>query len=237
MNDEYLRPLVSKDPMKRCTKCRKFKIKSEFTKDKRTKDGLYSWCKTCLNLHRRERTRKIREAWGVREPSRKGVKYCPSCGETKPKTEFHLNRMRKDGLNAYCKVCALKRVKLLYHGKRRLRIQFGTIKRRAQKWKIPFHLTFDDFCAWDEKHGPIETRKCPLCGCTITESKAFQKSRGKTKLCGFTIDRIDSNKGYILGNLQMLCFICNMVKGKWFSMKEMSELGLVLGSLQMKALS
>jgi hypothetical protein len=144
--------------------------------------------------------------------------------------------MRKDGLNSYCKACALKRVKPLYSGKRRLRIQFGVMKRRSQKMKIPFHITFDDFIAWDERHGTSDNRKCPSCGCTIAESKKFQKSRGKNKLCGFTVDRIDSNKGYILGNLQMLCFICNMVKGKWFNMNEMRKLGPVIGFLQREAI-
>ncbi len=237
MDNEYQNPIASRDPIKRCAKCRKFKQKSEFTKDKKSKDGLYNWCKACLNLHRRERTRKIREAWGTREPSRKGFKSCPSCDETKPKTEFYLNRMRKDGLSSYCKGCAIKRAKPYYSGKRRLRILFGVIKRRAQKTKIPFHITFEDFFAWDKKHGPIENRKCPSCGCTIAESKTFQKKRGKKRLCGFTVDRIDSNKGYALENLQLLCFICNMVKGKCFNMDEIKKIGRVIGSLQREAIS
>lgn len=35
--------------MKECSKCKEFKNESEFYKDRRTKDGLYSSCKQCHN--------------------------------------------------------------------------------------------------------------------------------------------------------------------------------------------
>ena len=82
MNDDSQNLIASGDSVKRCTKCRKYKRESEFTKYNISKDGLYNWCKACSRLYQRERSRKIREAWGTREPSRKGFKQCPSCGET-----------------------------------------------------------------------------------------------------------------------------------------------------------
>ena len=36
------------------------------------------------------------------------AKHCLMCGETKPPSEFHKNRVRKDGLNQRCKPCAKK---------------------------------------------------------------------------------------------------------------------------------
>lgn len=33
-------------------------------------------------------------------------KRCPRCGEAKPVSDFYRNRRTKDGLAAYCKVCA-----------------------------------------------------------------------------------------------------------------------------------
>src|SRR5204863_5514003 len=33
------------------------------------------------------------------------VKRCPRCGLTKPLSEFHLNRVRRDGHQSICKVC------------------------------------------------------------------------------------------------------------------------------------
>jgi len=34
------------------------------------------------------------------------MKRCSKCGETKPLTEFHKNKRKKDGLRCHCKVCA-----------------------------------------------------------------------------------------------------------------------------------
>lgn len=35
------------------------------------------------------------------------MKTCPTCGETKPFTEFHKDRSKRDGLNLYCKPCMI----------------------------------------------------------------------------------------------------------------------------------
>ena len=40
-------PIISTDP-RRCTKCGKAKVPSEFYNDKHKKDGLRSWCKRCV---------------------------------------------------------------------------------------------------------------------------------------------------------------------------------------------
>ena len=37
------------------------------------------------------------------------MKRCPKCGQTKPETEFHRNKGRPDGVQVYCKPCAIKR--------------------------------------------------------------------------------------------------------------------------------
>lgn len=39
------------------------------------------------------------------------TKRCPSCGQELPLTAFYKNRSRKDGLQAYCKICSNARTK------------------------------------------------------------------------------------------------------------------------------
>lgn len=39
------------------------------------------------------------------------TKFCPSCGETKPITEFSRNKTAKDGRQSECKACKNKRAK------------------------------------------------------------------------------------------------------------------------------
>jgi len=40
--------------MKQCTKCKEFKSKKEFCKNKKTKDGLHPWCKECKKQYYEE---------------------------------------------------------------------------------------------------------------------------------------------------------------------------------------
>lgn len=41
----------------------------------------------------------------------KGTKVCSKCKRELPISEFHKNRSEPDGLNAYCKICALEEQK------------------------------------------------------------------------------------------------------------------------------
>ncbi len=142
-----------------------------------------------------------------------GTKQCSTCGKTLAKTEYHKNKMRSDGLSNECKICAAKRQNILYSGNRRLKIRFGVLARRAERLGIPFHITFDEYCKWIKSQGESDSQVCLYCGLTINESKAFQRLRGKNRICGFTVDRIDNEKGYTLDNIQRICFLCNVIKG------------------------
>lgn len=127
-------------------------------------------------------------------PEQTGIKRCNNCRKLLPKSEFHKSRNRPGGLTNECKTCSSNRHKTLYKGHRWLRIIYNVIARRAKHQGTTFHITFEDFCHWEKDQGKTETRKCPYCGLTVKESKALQKLRGKKRLCGFTMDRIDNQK-------------------------------------------
>ncbi len=44
--------------MKQCTKCKKRREESEFSKNRSRKDGLSLWCKDCERAYMRERCKK-----------------------------------------------------------------------------------------------------------------------------------------------------------------------------------
>jgi hypothetical protein len=94
---------------KRCTKCGEVKLHSEFSKDKKTKDGLYGHCKVCVNAQYALKTYGMtveqREAVRAASKSPDGYKCCPKCKEIKLVSEFHKNSKTKDGLNTWCKNC------------------------------------------------------------------------------------------------------------------------------------
>ncbi len=165
-----------------------------------------------------------------------GIKQCYLCKKLLPESEFHKSRNRYGGFTNECKSCSSIRHKRAYKGIRRLKIQYQAVERRSTRSGTPFHITFEEFRKWDEKCGKADSRICPYCGLTERESKEFQRIRGKKKLCGFAIDRIDNQKGYDIDNIQRICYVCNSIKGLWFSSQEMKELGLYIRKIQQTAL-
>lgn len=81
--------------------------------------------------------------------------------------------------------------------------RFNRIKKDArQKRKIEFQIKKTDYKA-------IAFLPCVYCG--QSDSKRIRGNE-TVKING--IDRIDSSKGYIMGNIQSCCFTCNMMKGE-----------------------
>ena len=116
--------------MKRCTKCKKLKSKSEFSKNRKNKDGLRFWCKKCEREYKRRYYRKNRG--GVKKclryeerhriVSRVKQKRCSRCKKWKAESEFYKDRLRKDGLQFLCKKCSKKANQNSYK-KRRLAVR------------------------------------------------------------------------------------------------------------------
>ena len=77
--------------LKRCTKCKTLLDVSMFYTN--GSGRIHSWCKECKKDNYKERT---------------VPKRCPKCKEIKPVSEFNKNRTKKDGLNAYCRLCQSK---------------------------------------------------------------------------------------------------------------------------------
>jgi len=88
--------------MKRCPTCGIEKPKDEFSKTKRTKDGLCYQCKAC----HKERMAKTRAKFQAKpRTSYPTIKKCSHCGIMKSSLEFSLNRCLSDGLMNQCKQC------------------------------------------------------------------------------------------------------------------------------------
>lgn len=106
---------------RRCTQCKQVKSLSDFEKRKNRPAGVLSECKTCQNLRKQKRVAADPDKYKQKRKSsydkkrerlltegaslNREEKLCPVCQKTKPISEYHLNRMRHDGHDVYCKTC------------------------------------------------------------------------------------------------------------------------------------
>ena len=90
---------MQEDSMKQCPRCGKILPVSEFGKNKNTKDGLQTYCKSCTNQAVKNSYCKSRGTKGLK------TKKCDKCGKVLPISDFSRNKRTTDGLQHYCKNC------------------------------------------------------------------------------------------------------------------------------------
>ena len=120
---------------------------------------------------------------------------CLKCGNI-TQTTWESFRSRSKNKSKCCSKCKGIYMKQLFKEKtgfdRSFRLRFANIKSGAKKRNIYFDLTeqqmYDMLCS-----------KCTYCGCDNCNG----------------IDRVDSSKGYVIGNVVPCCAMCNMMKNNY----------------------
>lgn len=82
---------------------------------------------------------------------------------------------------------------------------------RRRGWEV---LSKEDFMEWYKQ----QEQKCIYCGIGAIQAKKYTKRR-------LNIDRMDSKKGYIKGNMVLACNLCNRVKTDVLTFEEMLYIG------------
>lgn len=128
------------------------------------------------------------------------VKCICSCGDI---TYQRLDHLRK-GINKACFKCGIYQNGKNYRDLNDMSsLMFRNIKSRASSRNISFNLTMNYLQELFEK----QSRKCSLTN-TIISIKSNKENEGNASL-----DRIDPNKGYIIGNVQWINTRINIMKG------------------------
>ena len=86
-------------------------------------------------------------------------------------------------------------------GKRTAVVMFQSARYRAQKAGLPFELIRENVVIPDN---------CPVCGVTMLPATGVRGGSSSSP----TLDRIIGDKGYVLGNIAVICKGCNSIKGK-----------------------
>ena len=149
------------------------------------------------------------------------LKTCRDCGIEKPISEYHKDKEKKYGVRGICKPCATKKTHTYYlknvntiktkvsiyrqsyvpkHTREidsRLRNLCTNARNRKNK---EFNITEEDlFDLWGKQDGKCAYSKLPM-------------SAASNQLYTVSLDRIDSNIGYVVGNIQLVCAAVNRMK-------------------------
>jgi len=189
---------------KNCYFCKEKKPLTQFGKHKKEKDGYYYLCKICAKIQ------KDKNKLNTPFPNENFEKKCSSCKIIKNANEFGPCKERKDGLQYRCKKCALNtsrqsrnsvegRIQFIYNNAMR------NLKRPTKTLEMT--ITKDDLIElYDKQNG-----YCALSGIkmehTINNNESFIENK-----YNISIDRINSNIGYVKDNIQLVCWIINQMK-------------------------
>jgi hypothetical protein len=203
--------------MKRCTKCHELKEESQFPKNRRSSDGLGSWCKSCVSRNS--------AAYFKTERGHEALR--------KAQTRYFSSEKGKSALKRGIK----KQTEAGYYrfGKGAIPI----LRQGAKARGISFELTAETLEAW--WHSVPDS--CVYCGISIEEYKKlrdfilgytgdnstikrflrFYRSPKHAAINWMTIDRINNGIGYKISNIVKCCWFCNSLKSDFFTPEEIRK--------------
>ena len=115
-------------------------------------------------------------------------------------------RRSKNGHRSLCNTCEAR----AYRARHPIKYVYDTLKRNAKRRDKIFTITLVDFTEF-------------IAGTDYLERRGRKNEN-------LTIDRIDNNKGYILGNLRVMTNLENKKKYvEWFRNREVLEGDIVVG--------
>lgn len=88
-----------------CSRCKKEKDETAFTRSKSGKYGRHHMCRVCLTEAQDAYTARVREYNLEHGPAMTGTQQCRICKKEKPLTEFPVRMDRKGGRTSQCSDC------------------------------------------------------------------------------------------------------------------------------------
>lgn len=116
-------------------------------------------------------------------------RICNTCKVQKPLEEYFRDKKLKLGREYCCKQCSKKQEQDVHPLS--IKHKFRRLKVKAKERGIPVLITEEQYAEL------IKSRKCYYCDSSTLKEK------------GGELNRIDSNKPYIVDNLKNCCKICN----------------------------
>jgi hypothetical protein len=190
---------------KRCSKCGEVKPTTEFSKNKSNKDGLSGWCKACTKAYREANKEKI---------------------SAQRKTHYKANKekiaARSKAWNEANKEKVAAQKKTHYEANKEKILTQQKVHREANKddWSFRSRRLINVRIAYAKKHGipydrdalkalvrePVSHCRYPGCG------RRLEWGHGAPQKASPSIDKKVPEKGYVEGNMEIVCMGCNSDK-------------------------
>lgn len=198
--------------MQKCSCCGK-----EFPKNQRKYWRKYANSINGSAFH--QTCRECEDKQKIEENKKDGLYKCFVCNKWLPAENFSyagteksgtLKYIYRDGLRPICKSCKLeksKRFRKTYDDETKLykllQERWLGARERSFKKNLEFNITKEYLKQlWDSQSG-----LCAISGIPMT----FELDNGRT-FKNVSLDRINPNKGYIIGNVQLVCMAVNQMK-------------------------
>lgn len=144
-------------------------------------------------------------------------KRCSHCGQILPLSEFSRSKTSANGYRSWCKRCInternsdvnRRRCKEYYESRGRelarlskeqdiRKYLFNSAKARAIQRGLEFTITLNDI---------VVPEKCPILGIPMSYHRGIKQDDS------YSLDRIDSSKGYVKGNVWVISLRANRIK-------------------------
>ena len=185
---------------KSCKICKEIKDIINFHKNG---NAYHPSCKVCRSIERKKNNYERPLA---------GIRKCSSCNIEKDISEFHCDKSNSTGLHTYCKTCQTQKTKkytstLNGFIKKIFKDMHHNAEKRAKKLDI--EITCDHIKDLYEKQNGL----CAISGLKMThETYAYKDKEHIINRLNISIDRINSNLGYTIFNVQLVAAIVNRMK-------------------------
>lgn len=187
--------------MKKCSKCKQIKSKSEFYKDNSRKDGLFGWCKECQNKHNKKYYEEYYNHPEVKERiSKKGKEY-----RNQPEIKKHKAKQSKEYRNQPKIKEQLKKRKTEYNNR-------PEIKNHQQNYRLKrkYGITIKD----KQKILKEQNGLCAICKKELNgDQEAFIDHDHKTDIVrGILCSNCNFMLGLSRDNVDILCKAIDYLK-------------------------
>ena len=129
------------------------------------------------------------------------MRTCTSCGLTKPLTEYFANARQAGGFYTHCKVCHSRMT--TEAAERRIQ----TLEGRAKYMLRMAARRADVTVSWSELAELLTPGTCSATGIPLDWTRSYPAGPWSPSL-----DRIDPSRGYVSGNVRIVCWAYNRAK-------------------------